>query len=168
MIKKSIFFIFIYFCLASLVLYSAESLNNQPKSKSNNKLTDYKIAEKKIIKAKKLEAKGKTEKSVKLYKEALIYLLSANNIKPADPDTFNYLGFVNRKIGNMENAEIYYLLGLDQEPAHKSINEYLGELYIITERIDLAKERLEVLKNCNCEEYDELKKIIEGTKKSKY
>ena len=34
--------------------------------------------------------------------------------------------------------------------------------------VDLAKERLGVLKNCNCEEYDDLKEIIEGNKKSKY
>jgi hypothetical protein len=34
--------------------------------------------------------------------------------------------------------------------------------------MDLAKERLAILKTCNCEEYDELKEIIEGKKKSKY
>jgi hypothetical protein len=34
--------------------------------------------------------------------------------------------------------------------------------------MDLAKERLNVLKDCNCEEFQELKEIIEGTKKSKY
>jgi hypothetical protein len=34
--------------------------------------------------------------------------------------------------------------------------------------MDLAKERLEVLKNCNCEEFQELKEIIDGTRKSKY
>jgi hypothetical protein len=39
---------------------------------------------------------------------------------------------------------------------------------VVTKRIDMAKERLDVLKNCNCQEYDELKEIIEGTKKSKY
>ena len=54
------------------------------------------------------------------------------------------------------------------EPNHNGINEYLGELYVATNRMDMAKERLEVLKTCNCEEYDELKEIIEGTKKSKY
>ncbi len=32
----------------------------------------------------------------------------------------------------------------------------------------LAKERLKVLETCNCEEYDELKEIIEGKKQSKY
>ena len=35
------------------------------------------------------------------------------------------------------------------------------ELYVKTQRIDLAKERLSVLKNCNCEEYEELKEVIE-------
>jgi len=34
--------------------------------------------------------------------------------------------------------------------------------------MDLAKERLYVLETCNCEEYKELKKVIEGTKESKY
>jgi hypothetical protein len=44
----------------------------------------------------------------------------------------------------------------------------LGELYVAINRLDLAKERLKVLENCNCEEYDELNEIIAGTKKSKY
>jgi len=39
---------------------------------------------------------------------------------------------------------------------------------VATSRIDMAKERLDVLKTCNCEEYGELKEIIEETKKSKY
>ena len=64
-------------------------------------------------------------------------------------------------MGNFEEAEKYYLLGLNIAPEHHGINEYLGELYIITNRMNLAKERLEVLKNCNCEEYDELKELIE-------
>ena len=37
-----------------------------------------------------------------------------------------------------------------------------------TNRIDLAKGRLKVLESCNCEEYTELKEVIDGTKKSKY
>ena len=44
----------------------------------------------------------------------------------------------------------------------------MGELYVVTNRIDLAKERLSILANCNCEEYSDLKEIIAGTKKSKY
>ena len=59
-------------------------------------------------------------------------------------------------------------MGLEIEPNHEGINEYLGELYVATNRLDLAKERLKVLEKCNCEEYDELKQVIDGTKKSKY
>ena len=44
----------------------------------------------------------------------------------------------------------------------------LVNLYVATNRHNLAVERLEVLKNCNCEEYDQLKAIIAGEKVSKY
>ena len=88
--------------------------------------------------------------------------------KPLQADTLNYLGFTTRKLGDYEAGEKYYLLGLEIEPNHKGINEYLGELYVATNRINLAKERLKVLETCNCEEYDELKEIIEGKKQSKY
>ena len=71
-------------------------------------------------------------------------------------------------MGDYEQGEKYYLQGLKIEPNHKGINEYLGELYVATNRMELAKERLNVLKNCNCEEYKELKEIIDGKKQSKY
>ena len=130
--------------------------------------TNYDKAKKLIIKAKKLDKKGKTEKALKRYEKALKYLLKSNQEKPLQPDTLNYLGFASRKLGDFAKGEEYYLLGLQIEPQHKGINEYLGELYVVTNRIDLAKERLEILVNCNCEEYGELKEIIDGTKKSKY
>ena len=72
----------------------------------------------------------------------------------------SYLGFALRKIGNFEKAEKYYLIGLNIKPDHNGINEYLGELYVQTNRIDKANERLEVLKDCNCKEYGELELII--------
>ena len=61
----------------------------------------------------------------------------------------------------IEKAEKFYLEGLKIDAAHLGINEYLGELYVQTNRIELAKERLQVLKGCNCEEYEELKELIE-------
>jgi len=39
---------------------------------------------------------------------------------------------------------------------------------MVTNRISLAKERLKILENCNCKEYDQLREIINGTRKSKY
>ena len=132
------------------------------------KLSSYDSAVNRIKKAKKYEKKGKDKKAQKAYNQALEYLYKANKKKPLDPDTLNYLGFANRKVGNLKDAEVYYLLGLEIKPDHNGINEYLGELYVTTNRTDLAKERLEVLKNCSCKEYQELKDVINGTKKSKY
>jgi len=72
------------------------------------------------------------------------------------------LGYTLRKTGNLEKAEVYYLKGLKLDASHLGINEYLGELYVETNRIGLAKERLEVLNGCQCEEYSELKELIEN------
>ena len=115
-----------------------------------------------IKKAKKLEKKDKIEKTNKRYEKAFEYLIKSNKETPNQPDTLNYLGYASRKLGNFEVAEKYYLEGLKIKPDHKGINEYLGELYIKTNRIDLARQRLEVLKACNCEEYDELKELIDN------
>ena len=93
--------------------------------------------------------------------EALKKLQKAYKNDKNNPDILNYLGFTLRKTGKLEEAEKYYLAGLKIKPDHNGINEYLGELYVNTGRMELAKERLAVLKNCNCEEYSELKEIIE-------
>jgi hypothetical protein len=62
----------------------------------------------------------------------------------------------------LKEAEDFYLEGLELDAGHLGINEYLGELYVQTNRIELAKKRLQVLNGCNCEEYDELKELIEN------
>jgi len=118
--------------------------------------------------AKKYEKKGKTEKAQKRYAKAQKLLLKSNKKKPLQANTLNYLGFTTRKLGDYEKGEEFYLQGLQIEPNHNGINEYLGELYIVTNRIELAKARLNVLKSCDCKEYKQLKEIIEGTAKSKY
>ncbi len=135
---------------------------------SSDKKPSYKNAVKLMKDAKKYESKDKMDKALKRYKKAQKILLELDKKKPLQADTLNYLGFTTRKLGDFEAGEKYYLLGLQVEPNHVGINEYLGELYVVTNRIDLAKERLEVLKSCNCEEYQELKEIIDGSKKSKY
>ena len=121
----------------------------------------YKSGKKLIIKAKKLEKKEKIEKAQTLYLKALSKLEKAYDKDKKNADILNYLGFALRKTGDFEKAETYYLKGLELDAAHLGINEYLGELYVQTNRIELAKERLEVLKGCKCEEYDELKELIE-------
>ena len=115
-----------------------------------------------------MKKKDKIKKANKSYEKALKLLIKSNKEKPNNSDTLNYLGFTTRKLGDYENGEKFYLQGLAIEPNHIGINEYLGELYVVTNRIDLAKERLKILENCNCKEYDQLREIIQGIRKSKY
>tara|TARA_Y100000590_G_C15424506_1_gene902679 strand:- start:34 stop:498 length:465 start_codon:yes stop_codon:yes gene_type:complete len=147
--------------IVSLILittncFAAASSNN------NSKTGLYKSGKKLVLKAKKLEKKNKIEKALKLYSKAYEKLIKAYDKDKKNPDILNYLGYTLRKTGNFEKAEGYYLKGLELDADHLGINEYLGELYVQTGRIKLAKERLEVLNGCNCEEYDELKELIEN------
>ena len=129
--------------------------------------SNYDQAVKLIKSAKDFEKKDKMSKAEKKYEKAFKLLIKSDNEKPNNADTLNYLGFTSRKLGDFENAEKYYLKGLSLKPKHKGINEYLGELYVATNRHNLAIERLEVLKSCKCKEYDQLKAVIAG-EKSKY
>ena len=162
--KKLIYTLLIIIALTNNSFSAGSSSDND----STPKVSDYTKAKNLIKAAKKYEKKGKTEKAQKRYTKAQKLLLKSNEQKPLQADTLNYLGFTTRKLGDYDGGEKFYLQGLQIEPNHNGINEYLGELYVATNRMDMAKERLEVLKTCNCEEYAELKEIIEGTKKSKY
>ena len=157
---KKIIYVFIFLLLTNFSFAAGTSSSSS--GNGSDKASLYKDAKKFIVRAKKLEKKDKVEKALKLYSKAYDKLLKAYNEDKKNPDILNYLGFTLRKAGNFEDAEKFYLAGLEIKPDHKGINEYLGELYIKTNRIELAKERLEVLKGCKCEEFDELKELIEN------
>jgi len=137
-------------------------------SGSSKTKTQYDMAVTHIKAAKNFEKKDKLDKAKKRYEKAQKLLMQSNKKFPNKADTLNYLGFTTRKLGDFENGEKYYLQGLAINPYHIGINEYLGELYVATNRHNLAVERLEVLKGCDCKEYDDLKAIIAGKKVSKY
>tara|TARA_Y100001970_G_scaffold223880_1_gene275734 strand:+ start:287 stop:787 length:501 start_codon:yes stop_codon:yes gene_type:complete len=159
------FFITILISLFIITSSFGESLQKKLKATSGSgydtgKLSKYNKAVKYIKSAKKYENNNKIKNATKKYQKALDYLLDANKEKPGDPNIINYLGYTTLKLGDPRNAEIYYLLGLSIEPAHIGINEHLVKLYLKTRRIDKAEQRLSVLENCNCEEYQELKSLI--------
>ena len=163
MLKKILITIFICSIFTTNV-FSAPS-GSDSNAKTN---TGYDKAVSLIKKAKSFEKKGKLEKANKQYEKARRLLIKSNNKIPNKPDTLNYLGFTTRKLGDFEGGEKYYLEGLAIDPKHIGINEYLGELYVVTKRHNLAVERLQVLKGCNCKEYKQLEKIIAGKEVSKY
>ena len=160
---KKIFTVLIFYILVSSHLLAAgsdssgggSSAGGEDVSKSN-----YTQAISLIKRAGKLEKKNKLEKASKLYSQAFNKLEKAYKSDKKNPDILYYMGFTSRKVGNFDKAEKFYLKGLSIKPNHNGINEYLGELYVQTNRIDKAKERLQVLKNCDCKEFGELELII--------
>mgnify|MGYP001047055828 FL=1 len=160
-LKKNIKLLITLFILLGIsfnfnLVYSAGNVDAD-----SDKATLYNSGKKLILRAKKLEKKDKIEKAKKLYLKAYKKLEKAYAKDKKNADILNYLGYTLRKTGDLEQAEVYYLKGLEIDSGHLGINEYLGELYVQTGRIELAKERLQVLDGCKCEEYDELKELIE-------
>ena len=153
--------------LSILLTFNVFAAGSSDSGSSKTK-TQYDMAVSHINAAKNFEENDKLKKAKKRYEKAQKLLIQSNEKFPNKADTLNYLGFTTRKLGDYENGEKYYLQGLAIDPNHRGINEYLGELYVATNRHNLAVERLEVLKNCNCKEYDDLKAIIAGEKVSKY
>ena len=162
MIKNLLISLFI----STFVVSSSYAAGSSDSGSSKTK-TKYDMAVTHIKAAKNFEKKDKLEKAKKSYLKAQTLLVQSNKNFPNKADTLNYLGFTTRKLGDFENGEKFYLQGLKIDPKHTGINEYLGELYVATNRHNLAVERLEVLKDCNCKEYDQLKAVIAG-EKSKY
>ncbi len=168
------------FLMLSTNAYSAAGA--QPDGGNEGNASKYEKGHKLVLSAKYLEKKadkflkkGNTKKAEKnlakaksKYEKAFKLFMQSNKEKPNNPDTLNYLGFSSRKLGNFVEAEKYYLSGLSLKPKHKRINQYLGELYLNTNRKDKAIEQLEILKSCNCKEYDQLSNLIEGKTVSKY
>ena len=171
--------ILIFFMLSTNA-YSAAGA--QPDGGNEGNVSKYEKGHKLVLSAKYLEKKadkflkkGNTKKAEKnlakaksKYEKAFKLFMQSNKEKPNNPDTLNYLGFSSRKLGNFVEAEKYYLSGLSLKPNHKRINQYLGELYLNTNRKNKAIEQLEILKSCNCKEYDQLSNLIEGKTVSKY
>ena len=154
--NKLLIILLIVFSFNTNPSYSAMSGND------NDEASLYNAGKKLIYRAKRFEKKNKIEKANALYLKAYNKLIKAYDKNKKNADILNYLGYSLRKTGNLEKAESYYLKGLELDAGHIGINEYLGELYVQTNRIDLAKKRLDVLKGCSCEEYGELKELIDN------
>ena len=160
--KKILVLLATLFLCANLMAAGSDSSSSDSSGGESNKKSLYEDAVKLVKRAGKLEKKEKLDKAKKLYLQAFSKLEKAHKSDKKNPDILNYMGFTTRKVGNFEQAEKFYLQGLKIKPNHNGINEYLGELYVQTNQIDKANERLAVLKNCNCDEYNELELIIKN------
>jgi tetratricopeptide (TPR) repeat protein len=161
-LKKNIKFLITLLILLVLSFHLNFAYAAGTSNDDKDEVSLYKSGKKLVLRAKKLEKKNKVEKAKKLYLKAYDKFEKAYAKDKKNADILNYLGYTLRKTGDFKKAETYYLKGLELDAKHLGINEYLGELYVQTGRIELAKNRLEVLKGCKCEEYEELKELIEG------
>ena len=97
------------------------------------------------------------------YNDAIKLFNKVIAANPADADAWNYLGFSNRKLKNFDQALSAYQKALAIDPKHRGANEYLGELYLQTDDLEKARERLKKLDDIcffGCEEFDDLKAAI--------
>ncbi|MFM7673317.1 MAG: tetratricopeptide repeat protein [Candidatus Fonsibacter sp.] len=150
-IKKLLFIAtLVIFSIKCSLSYSADSGPSPERiSKSNPTYAD----------AKKLVKEKKFKDALPLFNQ-----LEKDNKNMSNADFLNDYAFTLRNLKNFERAEKLYLNALKINPTHAGANEYLGELYLQTRRPEEAKKRLEVLKNCKCEEYGELLEKVQKYK----
>lgn len=98
------------------------------------------------------------------YDDALTELHAAQVAFGPHPDILTYIGYVNRKLGRLDEAEGYYRKVLAIDPDHVGATEYYGELKV--ERGDVAGAkrmlaRLDTLCTYGCVEQDDLRRWID-------
>lgn len=159
---KNLRFILLFFFIISIIFESRayEGYEENLGRDGPPPAGPYKLGFKELERAIKTEKKGKIKKAKIKYEKALEYFLKANAENPANADIFNYLGICSAKLELNENAEIYYLLGLELDNQHKGIKFNLGAFYLSQKRIKDSKEILNSLKDCGCEEYETLKMLV--------
>jgi len=82
---------------------------------------------------------------------------------PQNASAQNWLGYTNRKSGNLDLAFKHYNEALRLDPKHRGAHEYIGEAYLMKDDVAKAKEHLTALERIcwlGCEERSELKKAI--------
>lgn len=96
------------------------------------------------------------------YENAIRVLLLARD--QSDPRVLNYLGYSNRKLGNMDKALRYYHAAVASNPDFTLVREYLGEAYIQLGLLEKAREQLTQLERIcgsrSCREYSILSKYM--------
>ena len=169
MFKKHLILILIVFLTNSSVYSTEKNTNSSEVGKGGSenysyliaKNSNYKKGRNALKQAKRYYKKEKMSKAKKRFNDAIKFFTLTNEKYPQDPDILNYLGYSLKKVDDFIMAEIYYTNGLEFDAKHVGLNTNFGKLYIETNRIDKAKERLSSLENCSCKEYEELKSLIQ-------
>ena len=163
---KKIYFFFVILILVSNISYTAENEpfdgegGREDLSFLNEKNSNFKKGEDALKQASKYKNKNKITKSNNRLEKALEYFILANKENPENIDVLRYLGLTYYLLDDLMMSEIYYQQALDIDPKNSLIHLKLGEIYVATQRENMALKSLKILANCNCKEYGDLKKFI--------
>ena len=105
------------------------------------------------------------------WKQATQLLSKAALTDPNNADIQNWLGYAQRKQGNLNAAFAAYNQALKLNPNHKGAHEYIGEAYLMAGDITKAEKHLaELQRLCSpipCEELKDLQRAVQEYKKKK-
>jgi len=99
----------------------------------------------------------------KRYGEAIPLLQQVVAKDPKNADAYNLLGYATRKSGNPNGSLQYYTTALQIDPKNLGANEYIGEAYLMLNKLPQAEQhlaRLDQLCMFGCVEYRTLKAAI--------
>jgi tetratricopeptide (TPR) repeat protein len=82
------------------------------------------------------------------------------------PDVANYIGYANRKMGDYEQSKVWYEAALKADPTHVRTWSYYGMWHMEQGNRLKALDNLQKVQlicgNTSCEEYRQLKDVIDG------
>jgi len=115
-------------------------------------------------------AQGKALVEAKRYQEAMPLLQQAVAKDPKNADAYNLMGYATRKSGNANGSLQYYQQALAIDPRHIGAHEYIGEAYLMLDRLPEAEQhlaRLDSLCVFGCSEYRMLKAAVANYKQGR-
>jgi Flp pilus assembly protein TadD len=114
---------------------------------------------------------GKKAIDAQDWKQATQLLSKAALTDQNNADIQNWLGYAQRKQGNLHAAFAAYNQALKLNPNHKGAHEYIGEAYLMAGDVAKAEKHLaELQRICSpipCEESKDLQRAIQEYKKKK-
>jgi Flp pilus assembly protein TadD len=112
---------------------------------------------------------GKQAVEAQDWNKAVEHLGTAAAAEPDNANIQNWLGFAQRKSGNLDAAFAAYQAALKLNPQHRHAHEYIGEAYLLANDLSKAEKHLaELQRLCTpipCEEYKDLKRAVDEYKK---
>jgi len=112
-------------------------------------------------------AQAKALVEARQYAAAMPLLQQAVAKDPRNADAYNLMGYATRKSGNPQGSLQYYNQALALDPKHIGAHEYVGEAYLMLDRLPEAEQHLARLDSIclfGCTEYRMLKSAIASYK----